>query len=516
MTSLAENLNKHQEDIRNIVLEVFNFLEGIPSQNFCPQDKILVDSKYMVILRKQIDNLVVSIIDNCCRKNTLGYIMNDIMSKFQYSNMAGFNLIHSNGEIKPIYSGTQNDVKLAWHQDMMSVLTNVLGTVDRSLISKVFIVACEEYELDALPNKFSSKEAKRLKELEEDSENEEYCSLYLKQLQKNVNENEFETYELDASNTLIKHSKQAFNMNIYHNYHIHDNYVIINIHNASNMTGTRAITQIINLIEFAIKQFSDKYIILCGDSNVYYNKEKMDDITQLSSTFNDIGYNLLINRYVVTKDRPLNFFQNSQTADKGMETNIEDTMILAFPKKLFDTVKFDSEKYFIVDPNNIDFNMQQMFNDTIWAFNGAGIGYKRSTEYRVNITKENFHLYLFSDHIPIYCDIDNIRIIVANNVSVKGARGVNYNKEKYNPSVNLNYLKRVSDKILTPYFIKCLSNLIPKLIVDNAELKSKFRKLQFSATSRKFQTSARKRNEIQFSESDNVKKLKELATFELI
>ena len=93
----------------------------------------------------------------------------------------------------------------------------------------------------------------------------------------------------------------------------------------------------------------------------------------MSSTFNDIGYKLLINRYVVTKDRPLNFFQNSQTADKGMETNIEDTMILAFPKKLFDTVKFDSEKYFIVDPNNIDFNIQQMFNDTIWAFNGAGI-----------------------------------------------------------------------------------------------------------------------------------------------
>ena len=76
----------------------------------------------------------------------------------------------------------------------------------------------------------------------------------------------------------------------------------------------------------------------------------------------------------------------------------------------------------------------------------------------------NYHEYLFSDHIPIYCNIDGIRLIVSNNVSLKGARGINYNQEEFNPEINLEYLEEVSSNVLIPYFNLTLKNLIHSMI----------------------------------------------------
>ena len=66
--------------------------------------------------------------------------------------------------------------------------------------------------------------------------------------------------------------------------------------------------------------------------------------------------------------------------------------------------------------------------------------------------------------MPIYCDIDGIRLVVSNNVSVKGSRGINYNQDKFNSEINLNELQRISDEVLMPFFITKLRDMIESLI----------------------------------------------------
>lgn len=468
--------------LKRYVLEVIHFMNGIPSERISPRDQ-LVKQEHIENVLLQTDNIVSSIIDNCKRKKTLGYVINEVMSRFQYANMAGFNLLNLFGEFRPIYQGNQEEIKEQWHNDMTMVLTETLsntilpGTIS---ISRKLVVMCEEYDINALPNTFSSKDKKKLKEIQSKLENmpasdpeiadtiKEHYRLLSLEKNKNTNPNEFETIECNPDGSFTRLTKEALNENIFHNYNIFDDKLLVNIHNGSNMKGPKAIDSITNLITKFKMLFPQRHLIICGDSNIYYSKHSMEDVTTFATRMKELGFNLLISRYVVTKRRPRNFFQNSQSAEKGFEENIEDTMFIAYPICLQGRIEYDSQRYFIVSPD-MKQNNEMMFQNTIWAFEGASLGFHPTPEHGwegINIC--NYHEYLFSDHMPIYCDIDGIRLVVANNVSVMGSRGINYNQDKFKKSIKLNNLEEISDKVLMPYFISTLQNLIESFIVTES------------------------------------------------
>ena len=76
----------------------------------------------------------------------------------------------------------------------------------------------------------------------------------------------------------------------------------------------------------------------------------------------------------------------------------------------------------------------------------------------------NYHEYLFSDHIPIYMDIEGIRIIAANNASVRGKRGINYNQNLFQDNITVENLEQVSNEVLVDYFSKIIMEIINSLI----------------------------------------------------
>ena len=114
-------------------------------------------------------------------------------------------------------------------------------------------------------------------------------------------------------------------------------------------------------------------------------------------------------------------------------------------------------------------NLKEMIPITIWAFEGAKLGLKENIEEGwEGIDICNYHEFPFSDHMPICCNIGNIRVIAANNVSIMGIRGVNYNQDKFVENINLKYLQECSDKYLMPYFFELLRNMITSLIKTEA------------------------------------------------
>jgi len=101
----------------------------------------------------------------------------------------------------------------------------------------------------------------------------------------------------------------------------------------------------------------------------------------------------------------------------------------------------------------------------IWAFEGAHLGFDRNdNEGWEGINISNYHEYLFSDHMPIYMDINGIRIIAANNVSIMGVRGVNYNQENFMPGIKVNDLEKLTNEVLLRYFTNIIIDLIAFLI----------------------------------------------------
>ena len=464
--------------LRRYVKDILYFMDGFPSKTLCPRERVILQQPLRQIEAQQED-IVSSIIDNCKRKKTLGYVINEVMSRFQYANMAGFNLLNLFGEFRPIYQGNQDEIKEQWHLDMVQVLTKTLTqtNLNGSIRQRRTLVAmCEEYDMNLLPNSFSSADKKRLKEVQEklatmpasdpeiSATIQEHYRLLSLEKNKNTNPNEFETIECNPDGSLTRLTKEALNENIFHNYNIFDDKVLVNIHNGSNMKGIKAIECIADLIIKFRSLFPQRHLIMCGDSNVYYAQDKMTDITQLAIRLKEMGFNLLISRYVVTKRRPRNFFQNSQSAEKGFEENIEETMFIAYPICLQGRMTFDPTRYFIVGTNEKN-NAAQMFINTIWAFEGASLGFDPDMdEGWEGIDICNYHEFLFSDHIPIYCNIDDLRLVVANNVSVMGSRGINYNQDKFSSLMNLKYLEEISNEILMPFFHRTLESLIINLI----------------------------------------------------
>ena len=102
---------------------------------------------------------------------------------------------------------------------MMNVLVRTLSTTslpESQPITRNFIVMCEEYGLDSLPNKFSSNDKKELREirtlLDETLSSDpklpelikKHNQLLFKEKSKNTNPNEFETLEVHLDGRIEK------------------------------------------------------------------------------------------------------------------------------------------------------------------------------------------------------------------------------------------------------------------------------------------------------------------------
>ena len=232
--------------LRRYVKDIIYFMDGVPSKTLCPKERVILQQPLRQI-EAQLEDIVSSIIDNCKRKKTLGYVINEVMSRFQYANMAGFNLLNLFGEFRPIYQGNQDEIKEQWHLDMVQVLTKTLTqtNLNGSIRHRRTLVAlCEEYDMNLLPNSFSSADKKRLKEVQEklaampasdpeiSATIQEHYRLLSLEKNKNTNPNEFETIECNPDGSLTRLTKEALNENIFHNYNIFDDKVLVNIHNS--------------------------------------------------------------------------------------------------------------------------------------------------------------------------------------------------------------------------------------------------------------------------------------------
>ena len=136
--------------VEKFVGEFIDYLDGIPSKNFCPNGRTITQT-YANYLRSRVKEITSRALTNCERKKCLGYIINDLMSPLQYCNMAGFNLVNLFGNFTIKYKGAQDEIKTLWHHDMMRVLSETLSQTilpKNSRPSKIFIAASEDYELD--------------------------------------------------------------------------------------------------------------------------------------------------------------------------------------------------------------------------------------------------------------------------------------------------------------------------------------------------------------------------------
>ena len=66
--------------------------------------------------------------------------------------------------------------------------------------------------------------------------------------------------------------------------------------------------------------------------------------------------------------------------------------------------------------------------------------------------------------MPIYMDIEGMRIITANNASVKGKRGVNCNRNNFQDTITSSYLEKISNEVLANYFMNSIMRIINSLI----------------------------------------------------
>ena len=466
--------------IKQYFIEFINFLHGISTKNISAKGEIILPSFADELLNgDSVLDIVDSIINSCERKKCLGYVINGMMSPFQFCNIAGFNLVNIFGDFQICYKGNQSEVKTQWHTDMLKVLTETIAqtTLSKSTIpKKIFIAACEEYKMDAGPSiikSFNKKkklivEAKLSAITKDDPKLQELLGEHqrLKKMEQrqNTNENEFETYQVNPDGNYESLPKQSLNTKMFHNYHIDGRNIILNIHNSSSMKGPAAIKEIYELLGLFNSLYPGYYIILCGDSNVYYNSDTVKDITQLGNMFRTAGYNMLLSKFAPIKIRPRNFFQNAQSAEKGFENSNEETMFIAYPMCLQSSVAFDHTKYFIATSDESK-NLREMNYHQIWAFEGSHLGFNdNDKEGWEGINISNYHEYLFSDHMPIYMDINGIRIIAANNVSIMGSRGVNYNQENFMPGIKVNDLEKLTNEVLLGYFTNIIIDLIGFLI----------------------------------------------------
>lgn len=410
ITSCNKFLNKNKEVI------IFNHIEDLYNKinNKCKNINFKNNVNLSKIREQTLDKLKT-------KKGNIQFLLNSIFSNLQYYNVSGFNLTKL---IKNVYHEIKSTTldKKKWHKANLNLLEiiNNYSIDNLSLPTFSIILMSEEYDLNMM-----------------NSNN-------------NSNQNEFKTIYnnkyIDTSKNFIKNEEQ-----IYHTYYDikikSDNCRIVNIHSGSGLNQDNLINKIKDfLIRFPKKK--NQYLILGGDSNIYYNRGETKDENKLSNggikninklieKLFSINYITLISKYIIFKTRPFNFFNNAQTAFKNGDELVE-TMILCIPLDLYLKYKnnneffFDKKNYFIsIDEKN---NMKKVKIEDFYEYK---LNAFQGTEYitktgKLNVSYNDIFNYnnggtLISDHIPIYLDLGDTRILYANNASLIGSRGINNN-----------------------------------------------------------------------------------------
>ena len=413
-------------------------------------------------------NAITSMLINIKKRNNFESIPKTLFSgNPQFNNIAGFEAIYNKaGQIhspfippskpnifKTLYDklgNNTNETRTNWHYDMLYVIYNVFHNkkVD-SIITSMneewhnFKVNGPNDEFVTLNQTNTIKKGYKIK----------YPIDYLGKIVKPITHvgNKCDPKGMEH---IIKHRI----------FYIGDNVILVNIHSASNMGGNQISHEIIKLLKSIIKTYNKFKIILGGDSNVYYGNvdsknDGVSDINYLAGLLNKMKYNLLISRHIVAKYRPYNYFQNAQSATKGGDWTNAETMIVVYPNDL--DISYDKKHYLELSGNQI--KVTEFHNKYCYGFLGTRYKNMDRKSHVNSINSKNWHNNLYSDHVPIYCDLNinskTVRIIFTNNLSINSDRGINNNSSKFKIK-NVKKLESLSKKEIVNFFIKEIEALL--------------------------------------------------------
>lgn len=426
------------------------------------------------------NRIIESMLRNINKKKTLEIIPNALFSgSLQFNNIAGFEAVDNNGGqlhspyiepkkpkvFKTLYKNDENEMKEKWHYDMLKIIEKIFHDSNSDTIITSMNEEWHNYLVNGPNDEFVTlvkNSSEVIKPKGKDRIN------FLGKILKPISKFDNVCDENEVSN-IISHRI----------FHINNNIILVNIHTSSNMVGHKMVNEIFKLLKKIKKQYKNHIVILGGDSNIYYgkinkNNDGVSDINYLSKLLSKINYNLLISKHIVSKYRPYNFFQNAQSATKGGDWTNEETMIISYPKNL--KIKYDKKRYLLL--TNGELKITDFYKKYTYGFSGIKYKNMNRKEHFKSINEKNWFKNIFSDHMPIYCnlEIDNLdyRLIFTNNLGITSNRGVNNNVNLFKIKDN-KILEKLSNNQVVDFFIKEIEIILGKKSI-NKESKIKYLK----------------------------------------
>lgn len=437
------------------------------------------------IFKKKKKRIINSILNQINEKKNLDGISNFIFTELQFNNVSGFNLVYNNaGQLHTpfikynepnkyfitIYDKlkyNEKKTKNLWKTHMLFLLYKLFFNIKNKKVDYIITSLNEEWhEEEVFPDRV-----------------DEFVTL-LKDNTKKYKHNLGEIVKPISIKKNICDINQLRQYIKHRIFQINKTLLVVNIHTSSNMNGEKSVNHIIKLLKNIITKYKDKTIIIGGDSNVYYgNVDKngrggIDDINYFYNELKKIDYNLIISKNIVAKYRPYNFFQNAQSASKGGNWMIEETMFISVPNNI--KIDYD-DKYYIKMNRKIkitDFN-----KDYCYTFIGTKYNKKYTTlkSHLEHINYNNFTKKLYSDHIPIYINFlyndKTYRLIYSNNVSIDSNRGLN-NNMKWFKIKDISILEKISKNEITNFLILKLETIFKNLKI-NIDFENKQKKTEY-------------------------------------
>ena len=418
------------------------------------------------LMNSMIEKMIAKVND---KKGSLMYLTNIILypngvklsmdkgyPAMQYYNVSGFDLVNNE---KPFKINNKYKNKIYWYKQLFNFYNDTIGKKilknKRSYPKNKIFMLCEDFSNDDGPSKYDNNQ----------SEFKVYKNTVA--IDKNMKNNLFYIEEPNK-NSSNKNKVSFFNQ--YIKYEINNKeYIVVNIHAPSASGSKDVVDELFNLMK-CIKDknnVNDDSIIIGGDSNIYYSRKKgYEGLTYLLQKFHKT-HSILISRKIVSRKRPFDFFNNSQSCYKQEKTNIEETMLAIIPNNIVKSKKFsyDTNRYFLCtskDIGKLSSKYVKEYSRQYWAFNGANDNLKGNIKYG------NYQNRLLSDHFPIFFDFYDTRFIFGNNASLIGTRGIINNSKLFKDYINKDP-KILKDKTreLMPYIYLELVKILEKSIQAN-------------------------------------------------
>ena len=426
----------------------------------------------------KLNHFLTQVLEKIKYKNgSIQYLPNLLFAPLQYFGVAGFDLKKlQQSKVVPLKAN--NYSKASWHRAQMDLQQTMINYQSQKIKQKL-IMMCEEYELNQEPSK------------------------------NNANQNEFQTLlqnkKIDTSQNYLP-GEEIINHTYLDIKDGKDNYRVVNIHSSSALEQGFLCEKIQKFIQNFPKK-KNQHLIIGGDSNVYYNRgntpgektwcsDGISGINLLMKLLDKIGYITIISKNIIFKTRPHNYFSNGQSSIKFGNEEVE-TMFIALPKTLYlkekenETFNYDSNNYFLSLDIKDKLQLLQVSDlnpEKLNAFQGSE-HMKNNGAFKLSY-EEIFNSKtgggLISDHVPIYVDIKNTRILFSNNVSLLGKRGIHNSmhlskvwgnltikkteQTKQKVSQNFRKLEKISDQVVD-ILIKSHLSLVKELKVHIPDIK---------------------------------------------